>query len=440
MSESSELAEAPGKISPAARRTVMASFLGSTFEWYDFGIYGTTSAIVFNQVFFPEMNGAVGTLLALTTVAIGYFTRPIGGIIFGHFGDRTGRKKLLVVTMLLMGIPTFAIGLIPSYASIGALAPILLLVCRLLQGVGLGGEYAGAALAAIESVPENRRGFFGAIPQLGNPVGGVLGSIFVLLATTLAGDEVYAAWLWRVPFLVSVVLLAYAMFVRLRLSESGDFTRMVKSGRVEKSPLKAVVTGHWRGLLLGLGARAADAISGNLAGAVVIAYVTTYLHMSNSISLLTTVIPSILAIPLMLWVGKVADLIGKKRMFVYGLVALALATFPMFALLDTKVFALMVLGVVIYRLCNSSQFAVQSSFLADMFPTEVRYTAVSLVYQTGAIIGGLTPPAALAILIASDGSPWPLAFATAGAVGVSVVCAIAIRPAARTAAPVPASV
>lgn len=422
---SSRPARAP--IPRAARRTIFASFLGSTFEWYDFGIYGTTSAIVFNQVFFPNDDPALGTLLALTTVAVGYFTRPIGGIVFGHFGDRVGRKRLLVITMLIMGVPTFLIGLIPSYASIGIAAPILLLVMRLCQGIGLGGEYAGAALAAIESVPQNRRGFIGSIPQIGNPVGGVLGSIFVLLSTTIAGDDVYAAWLWRVPFLVSVFLLVYAMVIRYRLLETGDFHELVKERGVEKSPLWTVLRDHWRPLLLGLGARSADAISGNVAGTVVIAYVTTYLHDSNSIGLVTTLIPSILAIPLMLLMGVYADRIGRKRVFVYGLLALTVAVFPMFGLLDTQVFWLMVVGVTIYRLCNSSQFAVQSAFLADVFPTSVRYTGVSLVYQVGAILGGLTPPACLAILIASGGNPWPLATALAVSTLVAVVCAIAIR-------------
>jgi MFS transporter, MHS family, shikimate and dehydroshikimate transport protein len=422
-------------IPPAARRTIFASFLGSTFEWYDFGIYGTTSAIVFNQVFFPGEDPALGTLLALVTVAVGYFTRPLGGIVFGHFGDRVGRKQLLVLTMLIMGIPTFLIGLIPSYQTIGMAAPVLLLVMRLLQGIGLGGEYAGAALAAIESVPDSRRGFIGTIPQIGNPVGGVLGSILVLAATGIAGDEVYAAWLWRVPFLLSVVLLVYAMVVRLRLVETGDFSRLKQQRGVERSPLWTVIRKHWAPLLLGLGARSADAISGNVAGTVVVAYVTTYLHDSNSLGLVTTLIPSLLAIPLMLLMGVYADRIGRKRVFVYGLVALTLAVFPMFGLLDTSVFGLMVLGVTIYRLCNSSQFAVQSAFLADVFPTEVRYTGVSLVYQVGAIIGGLTPPACLAILIATDGNPWPLAFALAGSTLVSVVCAIAIR--SRVTAPTP---
>lgn len=425
-------------IPPAARRTIFASFLGSTFEWYDFGIYGTTSAIVFNQVFFPGENPALGTLLALVTVAVGYFTRPIGGIIFGHFGDRVGRKKLLVITMLIMGIPTFLIGLLPSYGSIGMAAPILLLVMRLAQGIGLGGEYAGAALAAIESVPRDRRGFIGSIPQIGNPVGGVLGSLLVLASTGIFGDDMYAGWLWRVPFLLSIVLLVYAMVIRLRLVETGDFHELVAKRGVERSPLLAVVRHHWAPLLLGLGARSADAISGNVAGTVVIAYVTTYLHDSNSLGLVTTLIPSILAIPLMLVVGAFADRIGRKRVFVYGLLALTVAVFPMFGLLDTRIFWLMVVGVTIYRLCNSSQFAVQSAFLADIFPTEVRYTGVSLVYQTGAIIGGLTPPVCLAILIASDGNAWPLMLALAGSTLVSVACAIAIRSrvSAGTAQPV----
>ncbi len=418
-----------------SRRTVLASFLGSLFEWYDFGIYATTSAIVFNKVFFPENNAAIGTLLALTTVAVGYFTRPIGGIIFGHFGDRLGRKKPLIATMLMMGIPTVVIGLLPSYATVGILAPILLLVCRLLQGIGLGGEFAGAALATIESAPDQRRGFFGSIPQLGIPLGGALGNILVLASTSLAGDQAYAAGLWRAPFLFSVILLVYALVVRLRLVETTDFTRLTQRRGVENSPLWAALRYDWGRLLLGIGARAAGVIAGTVGGAVVIAYITTYLHLSNSISLLTTIIPAAVSIPLMLFVGRIADRAGRKRIFVVGLAATAVAVFPLFGLLNTAVFGLMVLGTVIFKLCNDSQNALQSSFLADMFPTEVRYTALSLVYQLSGIVGGLTAPASLAILVISGGNPWPLAAAICAAITVSVVCAIGIRSRVRAGEP-----
>lgn len=414
-----------------ARRTIFASFLGSTFEWYDFGIYGTTSAIVFNQVFFPGENAALGTLLALTTVAVGFITRPIGGIIFGHFGDRVGRKRLLVLTMLIMGVPTFMIGLLPSYASIGIAAPILLLVMRLAQGIGLGGEYAGASLAAIESVPADRRGLVGSIPQIGNPFGGVLGTLLVLAATTFGGDEAFAAGLWRVPFLFSAVLLVYAMVVRLRLVETGDFHELVENRGVEASPLLSVIRHHAVPLLLGIGARCADAITGNVAGTVVVAYVATYLGGSNSLGLTTTVIPSVLAIPLMLAMGMYSDRIGRKQVFVLGMVALAVTVFPMFALLNTRVLWLMVLGVTVFRLCNSTQFAVQSAFLADIFPTEVRYTAVSLVYQVSAIVGGLTAPACMAVLIATHGSPWLLCMLITAAIVLSILCALAMRSRVR---------
>lgn len=409
------------------RRTVIASFMGSLFEWYDFGIYSTTSAIVFNQVFFPRNDPAIGTLLALTTVAVGYFTRPIGAIIFGHFGDRLGRKKPLVVTMFMLGIPTVIIGLLPSYATVGTLAPALLLTCRLLQGIGLGGEYAGAALIAIESVPDNRRGFFGAFPQLGVPLGGALGNVLVLASTSIAGDTAYAAWLWRLPFLFSLILLVYALVVRLRLLETGDFAQLSRQRGIERAPLWTAIRYDWSRLLLGIGARAAGVIAGTVGGAVVIAYITTYLHRSNSISLATTIIPAAVSIPLMLTVGTIADRVGRKRMFVVGLCATAVAVFPLFGLLDTAIFGLMVLGTVIFKLCNDSQAALQSSFLADMFPTEVRYTALSLVYQLSAIIGGLTAPASLAILVASGGSPWPLAAVLCAAIVISALCAITIR-------------
>ncbi|MGN6324403.1 MFS transporter [Pseudolysinimonas sp.] len=424
---------APGRdrLTPQARRSVLASFVGSTFEWYDFGLYGTTAALVFNRVFFPTTDPAVGTLLALVTTAVGYFTRPIGGIIFGHFGDRVGRKRLLVITMLGMGIPTLVIGMIPSYATIGVAAPILLLLMRLLQGIGLGGEYAGAALATIESVPGARRGFFGSIPQLGNPVGGVLGSLLVLACTFFAGDEVFAAWLWRVPFLLSAILLAYALVVRLRLVETGDFRKLAEEKKVVKAPLVAVVRHHWAPLLLGMGARAADAITGNVAGGVTIAYIVTYLKQTDSVSLVVNIVPSIIAIPLMLGVGALSDRSGRRRTYVIALLILAVTVFPMFALLDTRIVFLMIVGITIFRLANSAQFAVQSAFLADIFPTEVRYTAISLVYQVTSIIGGLTPPLALAILIATGGSPWLLCIVVAVVVALSALCAGLMRSRVR---------
>lgn len=409
------------------RRTVFASFLGSMFEWYDFGIYSTTSAIVFDKVFFPQKTAAIGTLLALTTVAVGYFTRPIGGIIFGHIGDRVGRKTPLVFTMLLMGIPTVIIGLLPGYATVGAVAPILLLICRLLQGIGLGGEFGGATLATVESVPEQRRGFFGAIPQLGIPIGGALGDVLVLASTAIAGDRAYAAGLWRAPFLVSAILLIYALVIRLRLVETSDFTRLLHQRGIMTIPLWTVVRDSWGQLLLGIGARATGVIAGTVGGAVVIAYITTYLHLPNNISLLTTIIPAFVSIPLMLFVGTIADRLGRKRVFISGLALTALAVFPLFGLLSTTVFGLMVLGTVIFKLCNDSQNALQSSFLAGMFPTQVRYTAVSLIYQLSGILGGLTAPASLAILVASGGNPWPLAAAICGAITISIGCATAIR-------------
>jgi MHS family shikimate/dehydroshikimate transporter-like MFS transporter len=395
-------------------------------------LYTTVAALVFDQVFFPTENAAVGTLSALVTVAIGYITRPLGALIFGHFGDKVGRKSLLVITMLIMGLPTLIIGLLPGYDTIGIAAPILLLICRLLQGIGLGGEYAGAALATIESVPEEERGFYGSIPQLGNPVGGSLGTLFVLFFTTIWGDEAFAAWMWRIPFLLSALLLGYALVVRLHMAETGDFAELVKEDKIVKSPIKEVVVHHWKPLLLGLGARCSDAISGNVAGTVVIAYVATYLHMQNFIGLLATFIPTLIAIPLMLVVGKVSDHVGRKKMFVVGMILVAASMIPMFAMLNTKIVFVMVLGVILMRTCNMIPFAVQSAVLSDIFPPEVRYTGVSLVYQVTAIVGGLTPSACVAVLIAAHGNAYILGIVLTVTCALSALCGAALKKAAPT--------
>lgn len=406
---------------------VLASFLGSTFEWYDFGLYGTTAAIVFDKVFFPAENAALGTLLALTTTAVGFVTRPIGGIIFGHIGDRVGRKKLLVATMLIMGIPTLLIGVLPGYSAIGIAAPIILLVLRLLQGIGLGGEYAGAALATIESVPHERRGTFGSIPQIGNPVGGLLASALVLICTTIFPSATFTAWAWHIPFLISGVLLVYALIVRVRLIETGDFSRLKQTQGVTKVPLFSTIRYHWGPLLLGLGARCADAVAGNVGGGVATAYIVTYLHMSNKIALIGTVIQGILSIPFMLFMGRAGDRYGRRRIFLLGFALIAVASFPLFALLHTKLIFLMWLGMAFFWLCDVTQFSVQSAFLADMFPTEVRYTAISVIYQVSAIVGGFTAPAAYGILILSHGAPWWLALAIAGVALFSLTCAFLMR-------------
>jgi len=417
----------PYRLPAAARRTITASFLGSTFEWFDFGLYGTTAALVFNSVFFSGASPAVGTLLALTTTAVGFVTRPVGGIIFGHFGDRIGRKRLLVLTMLVMGIPTLLIGLLPGSSAIGTAAPIILLVLRLLQGIGLGGEYAGAALATLESVPPERRGFFGSIPQIGNPVGGLLGSALVLITTTVFSDAQFAAWAWRIPFLLSALLLVYAIVMRVRLVETGDFSKLRDTRDVSKVPLFSLVRYHWQPLLLGLGARIADAVAGNIGGGVVTAYIVTYLHLPNNIALTGTIIQGLLSIPFMLLMGRLGDRYGRRRIYLIGLALIGVAAFPLFAFLDTRVYFLMWLGMALFWLSDVTQFSVQSSFLADIFPTEVRYTAISLVYQVTAIAGGLTAPAAYAILIATDGSPWLVALLVVGIAALSFVCALLMR-------------
>jgi MHS family shikimate/dehydroshikimate transporter-like MFS transporter len=423
------------KVGPTARRTVIASFVGSTFEWYDFGLYGTVSALVFNKVFFSGVSPVVGTLLALTTTAVGFFTRPIGGIIFGHFGDKIGRKSLLVWTMLLMGIPTLLIGFLPGSATWGTAAPIVLLVLRLIQGIGLGGEYAGAALATIESVPHHRRGFFGSIPQIGNPFGGLLSGAMVLITTTLFPGSEFSSWAWRIPFVVSVILLVYAMIVRLHLVETRDFTRLKETSATARVPIANVFRHHLRPFLLALGARCIDAVAGNIGGAVVLAFVTQYLHMAYNVVPTGNLVEGIIAVPYMLYIGYLGDKFGRRRIFILGLALIGIFTVPHFALLSTKVPVVMWVAILIAGICNRTQFAVQSTYFADVFPVEIRYTAISLVYQLSAIVGGLTPPAAFALLIAAHGKPWPLTFAIMGVSAMSVICAYFLRDRTRDRSP-----
>lgn len=402
------------------RNTVLASVLGSVVEWYDFFLYATMAALVFNSEFFPEFDPLIGTLVAFGTFAAGFVTRPIGGLIFGHFGDRIGRKKILVITMLIMGISTFLMGCLPTYAQIGVAAPILLLLLRMLQGIGLGGEWGGAAILTFEHAPRGKRGLFSAWPQTGVPLGLLLSTIAVNLVS-IPGDEALVAWTWRIPFLASIVLVIVGLVVRLQVSEPQAFTDMVKTGDRVKVPVFEVLRHYPRQILIGIGARFSESITFNVYNAFILTYTTTVLGLPSSYALNGLLIASVIGFVVIPFAGGLSDRFGRRPVFAAGAAVAFVTAFPVFWMIDSGVVTLIWLAIVVgWALGACTMFGAEAAFFAELFPARVRYTGMSLVYQLGVLPSGAIAPVIAIGLVSISGASWPVA------VYIMVAAAIAL--------------
>jgi metabolite-proton symporter len=381
------------------RRVVIASLVGTSLEWYDFFIYGTAAALVFNQLFFPKFDPLVGTLLAFTTFAVGFVARPVGGIVFGHYGDRFGRKQVLVVTLILMGVATFAIGLLPTYGSIGVWAPILLVTLRFLQGLGLGGEWGGAVLMTMESGDERRRGRNASWPQVGVPVGLLLANGVLAAVGALTSDEAFLSWGWRVPFLLSGALVLVGLWIRLSLQESPQFAKVEATQEKTGAPIVEVLRRYPRQVLLALGARVGVDVVFYVYVLFITTYVVTYLKLPQGYALTAVLIAAACQTVLIPLCGSLSDRFGRRPVYLVGAIGAAVWTFAFFALLDSRSFPLIVLAAVIALLLHAAMYGPQAAFIAEMFPTAVRYTGASMGYQVAGILGGaLAPIIATALL------------------------------------------
>ncbi|WP_199430274.1 MFS transporter [Qaidamihabitans albus] len=391
------------------KRVVGASMIGTTVEWYDFFLYGSAAALVFNKLFFPDADPLAGTMLAFATYAIGFLARPLGGLVFGHFGDKLGRKKLLVLSLLLMGGATFAMGLLPTYATIGVAAPLLLVFLRLVQGFAVGGEWGGAVLIVSEHGDDRRRGFWASWPQAGVPGGNLLATAVLAVLAGVQSDAAFEAWGWRIPFLLSGLLVGIGLWIRLAVAESPLFVEAVRKrdehAAPEKAPIITVLRHSWREVLIAMGARFAENVSYYVITAFVLVYLTNHLDLSKSVGLNAVLVGSVvhfLTIPA--W-GWLSDVIGRRTVYLFGATGMLVWSFVFFTMLDTRSALGTMVAVTVGLVLHGAMYGPQAAFFSELFGTKVRYSGASIGYQLASIVaGGLAPLIATALLSGTGGS------------------------------------
>jgi MHS family shikimate/dehydroshikimate transporter-like MFS transporter len=367
---------------------VFASCIGTIIEWYDFLIYATAAALVFNKAFFPTFDPLAGTLAALGSYAVGFLARPLGGALFGHFGDRLGRKSMLIATLFIMGLSTFLIGLLPTYASIGVLAPILLILLRVIQGIGLGGEWGGASLMVLEHAPSEKRGLYGSFVQIGFPIGLVLASLVFALLTKLPEAD-FAAWGWRIPFLISIVLLAIGTFVRSRVPETPVFEALKARGGLSKNPVGEAVSKNGRTFLIAVGLKLSEVSWVYMLTVFVVVYGTTKLNLPKQLLLDAVLYAALFELISLPFFGWLSDQIGRRPLYILGALFTIAFAFPLFWLLETKSAALVFTAVIVaMNFGHGMMFGPESTYFPELFGPRVRYSGASFGFQTSAAIGG----------------------------------------------------
>ncbi len=426
MSETSArlpIAKAPSSI----RRVIIASLMGTSLEWYDFFIYGTAAALVFNKLFFPTFEPLIGTLLAFTTYAVGFIARPLGGIVFGHFGDKLGRKNVLVVTLLLMGIATCLIGALPTYETDRSLGADPAGHSAIPAGAGLGGEWGGAVLMTLESGDPKRRGLNASWPQVGVPIGLLLANGVLSLMGAVTSEAAFLAWGWRIPFLISALLVIVGLWIRLTIAESPLFREVEQTDKKAAAPIMEVLRRYPKQVLLAVGARVGVDVAFYTFVLFITTYITTYLKLPRSYALNAVLIAAAIQIFAIPFFGALSDRFARRPVYIAGALGAAVWVFVFFALIDTAQFGLIVLAAVVALIFHAAMYGPQAAFITEMFPTKVRYTGASMGYQLAGILGGaLAPIISVALLDRYDTSVVVSVYAVA-MIAITILC-VALAP------------
>jgi MFS family permease len=406
------------------RRAVIASTVGTTIEWYDFLLYSVVTGLVFAKLFFPKSDPLVGVLEAFAVYTVGFIARPIGAAIFGHYGDRIGRKAALIATLLITGIATFAVGLVPTYDSIGIWGAVILTIIRFIQGIGVGGEWGGSVLLAMEWARTNKhRGFIASWPQLGGPAGLLLANIAVLAFSTLSGDQ-FLVWGWRIPFLLSIVMVGVGLYIRLGILETPAFQRLLAENRIEQAPVIEVVKRQPRQIILSALARTAEQAPAYIYLAFVFAYGTQVLHTPRNFLLMSLIAAGVLSLFTVPFCGYVSDRIGRKRMYLIGAVATGIFGFIYFAMLNSLVPSLIFLGIVLSFVPHGMLYGPQAALIAEGFTPRLRYSGSSIGYQLASITAGGPAPLIAAGLLAWTGSGYAIAWYIAVCAIISIIATV----------------
>src|SRR5262245_14653342 len=427
------MSNSPIPESTPIRRVILASFIGTAIEWYDFFLYGTAAALVFDKLYFPSLSPAAALMASFASYTVGFIFRPIGGIVFSHYGDRLGRKSTLVASMMMMGTATFLIGLLPTYEQAGIWAPLLLVALRIVQGFGVGGEWGGAVLLTVEHGPRGRRGFNSSWVQAGVPAGSLLANaVFAITRMSMSTGD-FMAWGWRLPFLAGLLLLLIGLFIRLRILESPLFKRAVSESPRERIPLFEVLRTYPGNVLRAMGARIAENVAYYIFTVVILSYATKWLKLPENLVLngvLAASVCQLIALPLF---GLLSDRVGRRPVYMFGAIGMGLFAFPFFWLVDTGqpvyIWLALAIGMGIF---HPAMYGPQAAFFAELFGTRVRYSGASLGYQLSSpFAGGIAPLIATALLQWTHGQSWPIAIYLIGMVLITLVSVYAAAETAR---------
>lgn len=410
----------PNRVRPL--RVATASFVGTAIEWYDYFIYGMAAAIAFGPLFFPAVSSAAGTLAAFATYSVGFLARPVGGIIMGHFGDRVGRKSMLVISLLTMGIATVGIGLLPTYATIGVWAPILLVTLRFIQGLGVGGEWGGAVLMAVEHAPDRKKSFYGSFPQMGVPGGLIIANLVFLGLTTNLSTDAFLAWGWRVPFLASAVMVVAGLVIRLTISESPDFQAVKQAKSEHRMPIVTVLRENWKEVALSAGAFIGINAVGYIFMAYLLSYTTAVLELSRNLILVFTLIASLVWLAVIPWASALSDRHGRRRVLRAGSIGLVASAILLFPTINTANPAMILLALLVTAVFMGVVYGPIAALFSELFKAEIRYSGASLGYQLGSILGGGLAPTVATALYTSWASTTPIALYLTALTLISLGC------------------